>query len=150
MPLNNLLERRFIAAMIPDIVGPHDCDGPGSADLQTIGLGPLDAAAAIGAQGADQPQLLKPFLEKGPGVSPFGAATTFLLVADTAQENLPRNSLAANLVQRGPCLGKVLCVAHSLAMGSALGWIEAGFSHRPNQSNTVLCHCKELAGLSTQ
>src|SRR3954463_9473472 len=53
--LDDPLQHRLGAAMVPDALWPHDCDRPGMADLEAIGLGAGDAAVAVQAELLDPP-----------------------------------------------------------------------------------------------
>src|SRR5690606_27375871 len=58
--LDDTLEHRLGARVVPDAVGPDDRDRSTDADLQAIGLGPLHAPVR------DEPELAQPPLEVRP------------------------------------------------------------------------------------
>jgi len=81
--------------MIPDPVRPDDGNGSGFADLQAIGLGPLDTAAAR-PPGTDKTQLFQTTFEVIPRLrADFGPAA-HLLIRKRTQENVAFDGLAAD------------------------------------------------------
>lgn len=90
----------FGAGVIPDPVWPDDRHRAGGADLQAIGLGPLDPALPGNAE------LFQAFLEVLPGSFADITPAAFLLFGDRAQEDVPPDRFAADLVQRRCGLGK--------------------------------------------
>ena len=94
MFLNDPLKHRFGAGMIPDTIGPDDGNGSGFADLQAIGLGPLNSAFSR------QPQLFQAPLEVFPRCLADIAFAAALLVRDRANEDMPFNRSAADTGER--------------------------------------------------
>jgi len=92
--LDDPFENIFRTGMIPDTVRPYDRDGAAYADLQAIGLGALNAAAA------NQPQFLESALQEFPrGLARF-LRTAALLLAHGAEEYLSVDCAAAYAAQR--------------------------------------------------
>ena len=104
------------AGMVPDAVRPDDCDRPGLANLQTIGFGPLHAAAA------DQSQFLEPLLEVVPSALAGFPSAAFLLFGHRAEEYLSLDRVATDGAKRLFRLVDVRCGHRTcFARGSALG-----------------------------
>jgi len=80
--------------MVPNPIGPDDCDRPGHTDLQAIGLGPLHAALCHDAQ------LLEPPLQELPTRLALLARTALLLFGNAAQEDVSLDPVATDLVER--------------------------------------------------
>lgn len=80
--------------MIPNPVRPHDGDRSGYADLQAIGLGPLHTALG------NQTQILEPPFKEFPAFLACRMATALLLFRNPAQENMPRDRIAADCRER--------------------------------------------------
>jgi hypothetical protein len=100
--LDDSLEHFLGAAVIPDLVGPDDRDGPCRTNLQAIGLGPLHAARSSEAE------LLEPSLEVFPRTLTDLAPAALALFGHAAKEDVPLDRLAADRRQRGFGFGNLL------------------------------------------
>ena len=102
MLLNDPFEDFLGAGMIPHPIRPDDRYRSSDADLQTIGLGPLDAAPSRYAE------LLQSALEKLPCTLADLAAAALLLFRQRADEDMALDRFAADLGQRRFGLRQIL------------------------------------------
>ena len=99
MLLNDLFQDRFSARMVPNAIGPHDCDRPRYTNLQAIGLRALHTSTAR-PLGPQQPQFLEAALKVLPSAVSGVAVAALLLLGKAAQEQVSFDGIAANLGER--------------------------------------------------
>ncbi len=104
--LDDPFEHVLGAGMVPDPVRPDERDRPGGADLQAIGLAPLDPAASF-APRSRQSQLFETLFQVFPGSLALLPAAALLLFRKRAEENVALDCCPANRAERTLCLGKV-------------------------------------------
>ena len=122
--LNDAFKHFGAARMIPDPVGPYHGNRPGTADLEAIGLGALHASGALGVirltLGPDQAELLEPAHEVTPRRLALLARAAFLLLRESAQENLALDPIFIPPVLPDKCglCGQKWLIGHSSASPS--------------------------------